>query len=82
MTATVNGREWHFRVRPARGGGFIAWAAQTPDLGDGPSDVPDGEVVYFLLEETEQEALQRLQDDVKRETGAEWLKVITHPARR
>jgi hypothetical protein len=55
-------RLWHFRVRPARGGGYIAWAAQTPELGDGPDEVPLGEIVYYLLEDTKREALLRLQD--------------------
>jgi hypothetical protein len=59
-----------------------AWAAQTPELGEGPADVPSGEVVYFLLDDAEEQALQRLQDDVKPEIGAEWLRAITRPARR
>jgi hypothetical protein len=50
-------RLWHFRVRPARGGGFIAWASKSP-----PEDVPLGEVVYYRLDDSEQEALHCLQE--------------------
>jgi hypothetical protein len=62
QASTPDLRLWHFRVRPARGGGFIAWASKSPEMGDGPHEVPRGEVVYFLLDDTEQEALARLQD--------------------
>jgi hypothetical protein len=55
-------RLWHFRVRPARGGGFIAWASKSPDPGDEPHEVPLGELVYYLLDDTEQQALHRLQE--------------------
>jgi hypothetical protein len=54
-------RLWHFRVRPARGDGYIAWASKSPELGNGPEDVPLGEVVYFLLDDSEEDALHCLQ---------------------
>jgi hypothetical protein len=42
--------EWHYRVRPARGsGGYVAWAAMTRELGDGPTDVAPGHVVRLVF---------------------------------
>jgi hypothetical protein len=53
--------EWHYRVRPAHsGGGYVAWAATTPDLGEAPTDVAPGHVVWSLYDDREEEALHRL----------------------
>jgi hypothetical protein len=47
-------------VAPARtGGGYVAWPT-TPELDEAPTDVAQGEVVIFLFEDSEEEALQRL----------------------
>ncbi len=59
--------EWQFRVRPARSGGYVAWAAKTPELGESPMDVPRGGVVLFLFDDDEDEALQRLKRQVTTE---------------
>ena len=59
--------EWHLRVRPARGGGYVAWAAKMPNLGEAPNDVPRGVVVLFLFDDSEEEALQRLTQEIARE---------------
>ena len=57
----MNFSEWHYRVRPARsGGGYVAWAAMTPELGDAPTDVAPGRVVLSLYDDGEEEALHRL----------------------
>jgi hypothetical protein len=47
-------------VAPARsGGGYVAWPT-THELGQAPTDVAQGEVVIFLFDDSEEEALQRL----------------------
>ena len=57
----MNLSEWHYRVRPARiGGGYVAWAATTPELGQAPTDVARNRVVLFLFDDSEEEALDRL----------------------
>jgi hypothetical protein len=60
--------DWHYRVRPARiGGGYVAWAATTPELGEAPADVARGQVVFFLFDDNEEEALDRLTLAITRE---------------
>jgi hypothetical protein len=57
----MNLAEWHYRVGPARsGGGYVAWAAMTPELGEAPRGVALGQVVLFLFDDSEEEALDRL----------------------
>ena len=63
----TDSNEWHFWVRPARAGGYVAWAAKTPELGEAPSDVPRGVVVLFLFDDGEDEALRRLKQEVAME---------------
>ena len=59
MTNRLNA--WHYRVRPVRsGGGYVAWAAMTQELGDAPMDVAPGHVVLSLYDDSEDEALHRL----------------------
>ncbi len=60
----INLQDWHIRVGAARNGGYVAWAAKTPKLGEGPTDVPPGEVVLFLFDDSEDEALARLKQQV------------------
>jgi hypothetical protein len=58
---TMNLSDWHYRVRPTRsGGGYVAWAATTPELGEAPTDVAPGHVVLSLYDDSEEEALHRL----------------------
>lgn len=63
----MNSRQWHFKVRPVRNsvlGEYIAWCSQTPNLGNGPLEIPASEDVYFEFGPTEAEALRKLMAEV------------------
>lgn len=57
--------EWYFECREAKIiEGFLAWCAKTPDLGEGPLDVPFELTVYFEFGSTAEEALKKLKRQV------------------
>jgi hypothetical protein len=59
--------EWNFKVRMARNRGkiqFLAWCARTPDLRDGPLEIPLSEEVHFEFADTAEEALSKLKREV------------------
>jgi hypothetical protein len=57
-------RVWNFKVRPARGGGFLAWCARADNLGDGPMDIAAHEEVHFEFGTTADEAMAKLRAEV------------------
>lgn len=60
------GGEWFFAVRPMRSdpGTFVAWAAQTRQLGEGPLFVDPRLSVYFEFGTTANEAVNKLKRDL------------------
>jgi len=56
--------DWYFKVKLCDDGDWLAWAAQTPELGDGPLDVDFSLVVYFAFGDTEEEALAKVKREV------------------
>lgn len=60
----MNAHGWHFKARPSIRGGFIAWCARTPDLGNGPLDVDWSMDVRFAFGETAEEALAAVKREV------------------
>lgn len=54
---------WFVKCRPMRahaGGGFLAWCAQTHELGDSPLSIPNKYEVLYVRGETIDDAVNKL----------------------
>jgi hypothetical protein len=68
MSADFTLGDFYCRVRRARAGRhrYVAWAARTPELGNGPLEVPFAEDCYFEFGDSVEEAMERLSRDLKK----------------
>jgi hypothetical protein len=68
-------KPWHFAVRAVNHPpshherAFIAWCAQTPDLGAGPCDIPMSEEVLFSFGPTAEDAMHKLRERLHARRG-------------
>lgn len=57
--------EWWFKcVKSPKGGGYMAWCAKSPDLGDSPLSPAANVEVHFEFGATENETLRKLKAEV------------------
>lgn len=58
---------WHIAVKRCYNRpGYVAWAAQTPDLGFNPLDCSPQTDVYFDFADTAEEAVEAVRNQVRR----------------